>query len=97
MPAHGTAYLTTFQNGDTAEEKGYSVVKKLGVKIHIAVDVLGMPYATLITAANVTDRNGAVLMFSTPEFSLSSLQTVLCDGGYTGDDFANKIYCCSSS
>jgi len=24
--------------------------------------------------------------------SLSSLQTVLCDGGYTGDDFANKIY-----
>ena len=62
------------------------------MKVHIAVDVLGMPYATLITTANVTDRSGAVLMFSTPGFSLSSLQTVLCDGGYTGDDFANKIY-----
>ena len=50
-------------------------VKKSGVKIDIAVDVLGMPYATLITTANVTDRSGAVLMFSSPESSLSFLQT----------------------
>ena len=62
------------------------------MKIHIAVDVLGMPYATLVTTANVTDRNGAVLMFSGHRFSLPFLQTVLCDGGYTGDDFANKIH-----
>ena len=74
------------------KKKAMMGVKKSGVKILIAVDVLGMPYVTLITTANVTDRCGAVLMFSSPGFSLSSLQTVLCDGRYTGDDFANKIY-----
>jgi transposase len=83
----------TVQNADTAEEKGYDGgKKKTGVKIHIAVDILGMPYAVLATTANITDRNGAILMFSQLEFSLPSLQTVLCDGGYTGDDFANQIY-----
>jgi len=61
------------------------------VKIHIAVDVLGLPYATLITTANVTDRDGAVLMFSQPSFSLPTLQTVLADGGYTGENFAKAI------
>ena len=62
------------------------------MKIHIAVDVIGMPYAALVTTANVTDRNGALQMFAMPLFSIPSLQTVLCDGGYTGDEFANKIH-----
>jgi len=57
------------------KKKAMMGVKKSGVKIDIAVDVLGMPYATLITTANVTDRSGAVLMFSSPESSLSFLQT----------------------
>jgi transposase len=51
-----------------------------------------MPYATLVTTANVTDRNGAMIMFSETGCFLPSLQTILCDGGYTGDDFANKIH-----
>ena len=45
----------------------------------------------MVTTANVTDRNGAVLMFSQPDVSLPGLLKVLCDGGYTGDDFAVKI------
>ena len=57
------------------KKKAMMGVKKSGVKIDIAVDVLGMPYATLITTANVTDRSGAVLMFSSPGSSLSFLQT----------------------
>jgi transposase len=39
----------------------------------------------------VTDRNGAIEMFSQAEFSLPTLKKVLCDGGYTGEDFASKI------
>jgi transposase len=50
-----------------------------------------MPYALLVTPANVTDRNGAVEMFSQPSFQLPTLKKVLCDGGYTGEDFALKI------
>jgi transposase len=67
-------------------------VKKTGVKIHIGVDVLGLPYAAIVTTANITDRNGAIEMFSSPDFiNISTLETVLCDGGYTGESFAAEI------
>ena len=45
----------------------------------------------MVTTANVTDRNGAVEMFSQPDFYMPTLKKVLCDGGYTGEDFATKI------
>jgi transposase len=55
------------------------------------VDVRGLPYAICATTANVTDRNGAVIMFSEPNLHLPTLLKILCDGGYTGEDFAAKI------
>ena len=61
------------------------------MKIHIGVDVLGLPYANIVTTANVTDRNGAIEMFSQLSFSLPTLKAILCDGGYTGENFAVKI------
>ena len=52
------------KNTDSAEEKGYDAGKKIsGIKRHIAVDTQGFPHALAITAANVTDRNGALLAF----------------------------------
>ena len=66
-------------------------LKKTGVKIHIAVDIFGFPYVCGITTANVTDRNGAIEMFSQPYYPLSRLEKLLFDGAYTGDDFADKI------
>ena len=40
--------------------KGYAAGKKIsGIKRHIAVDTQGLPHAFAVTAANVTDRNGA--------------------------------------
>jgi len=50
-----------------------------------------LPYAIYATTANITDRNGAVEMFSQPYFCLPTLMKVLCDGGYTGQDFADRI------
>jgi len=41
-------------------------LKKVGVKIHAAVDILGFPYALGVTCANVSDRDGAVAIFSQP-------------------------------
>jgi len=61
------------------------------VKIHICVDVLGNPYALCATTANITDRNGAVEMFSHPILYLPNLKKILVDGGYTGEEFAAKI------
>lgn len=61
------------------------------MKIHIAVDVVGMPYAVCVTIANITDREGAIEMFSEQKFSLPSLKKVLVDGGHTGENFAIAI------
>ena len=66
-------------------------LKKTGVKIHIMVDVLGLPYALGITTANVTDRDGALELFTQPYYPLSRLEKLLFDGAYTGDDFADRI------
>ena len=49
-----------------------------------------MPYAIFVTTANETDRNGAIEMFSNG-FNIPTLRKILCDGGYTGEDFAKKI------
>jgi len=62
------------------------------VKIHIAVDVLGFPYAIAVTTANISDIKGGIEMFSQPSFySFSTIKTTLCDGTYEGDNFANAI------
>lgn len=61
------------------------------MKIHICTDVLGSPYAIYVTTADVTDRNGAIDMFSQPMLHLPSFEKILCDGGYTGEKFAAKI------
>jgi len=55
------------------------------------VDVLGLPYAVLVTPANITDRNGAIEMFTEADLSMPTLKTLLVDGGYTGEDFAKKM------
>lgn len=80
------------KNTDTAEEKGYDGGKKVsGIKRHIAVDTNGLPHAIEVTTANVTDRDGAILMAEHEKENLSDVLKVLVDGGYTGENFADKI------
>jgi len=81
------------KNADTAEESGYDGGKKIsGIKLHLGVDTLGLPHAKLVTAANVGDREGALLMMEANMANLTRLEKVLCDGGYTGDDFALGVF-----
>jgi transposase len=78
------------KNSDTARQKGYDAGKKIsGIKRHIAVDTNGLPHAVLVTTADVTDRNGALKMFSCTKNYLSNTLNVLADGGYSGNNFAN--------
>jgi transposase len=80
------------KNTDTAENKGYDAGKKIsGIKRHIAVDTQGLPHAITITTANVTDRDGALLMFKAEKENLINVQNVLVDGGYTGEKFALAV------
>ena len=80
------------KNTDTAEAKGYDGGKKVsGIKRHIAVDTQGLPHAIHVTTANVTDRAGALEAFALTEDSLSDVQNVLADGGYSGETFAEAV------
>ena len=62
-----------------------------GIKVHMAVDTNGLPHAIGVTTANVSDRDGAVEMFASNKTNLANVKKVLCDGGYTGEAFANAV------
>ena len=82
----------SIKNADTAEKKGYDAGKKVsGIKLHIAVDTIGLPHAIYISCANVTDRDGAVQMIKCHLDDLSEVEKFLVDGGYTGKNFANAV------
>ena len=80
------------KNTDTAGFKGYDAGKKVsGIKRHIAVDTQGFPHAVAVTTAEVTDRKGALQAFTRGKTNLGKVQSVLCDGGYTGKPFAQGV------
>jgi transposase len=80
------------KNTDTAEQKGYDAGKKVsGIKRHIAVDTQGMPHAIGVTTANVTDRDGALAAIDRCKVNLEHVESVLVDGGYTGQPFADSV------
>ena len=80
------------KNTDTAALKGYDAGKKVsGIKRHIGVDTQGLPHAIAVTTAEVTDRKGALQALSRCEANLSRVQSVLADGGYVGEPFAQAV------
>ena len=80
------------KNTDTAKEKGYDGGKKVsGIKRHIAVDTNGLPHGIEVTTANVTDREGALLLAKWHKEDLSLVEKMLADGSYTGEQFAKNM------
>ena len=80
------------KNTESAHQKGYDAGKKVsGIKRHIAVDTNGLLHAVTVTTANVTDRDGALEMTRAHKESLSEIENMLVDGGYSGEKFARKV------
>ena len=80
------------KNTDSAEQKGYDAGKKVsGIKLHIAVDTQGLPHAIAVTTAEVTDRKGAWKAIDRCKPNLMQVKSVLVDGGYTGQPFADGV------
>jgi transposase len=80
------------KNTDSADEKGYDAGKKVsGIKRHIAVDTQGLPHAIAVTTAEVTDRNGALAAIDRCKPNLELVESLLADGGYTGQPFADGV------
>lgn len=68
--------------------------KTSGIKLHIGVDVLGLPHAVMVSTANLTDRQGAIDMadyYCDVTSNLSLVKKLLVDGGYIGQNFADEI------
>lgn len=55
------------------------------------VDTQGLPHALYVSCANMTDRNGAVEMIKQNTDTLSDVEKIFVDGGYSGDKFASKV------
>ena len=82
----------SINNTDTAEQKGFDGGKRVsGIKRHIGVDTQGHPHMLLVTTANVPDRIGALEGFTIHQETLSDVEQVLVDGGYTGAPFATAV------
>ncbi len=80
------------KNTDTAERKGYDAGKKVsGIKRHIVVDTQGLPHAVAVTTADVTDRQGALQALKRSKTDLIGVQSLLVDGGYVGQPFAQGV------
>ena len=80
------------KNTDSAREKGYDAGKKISViKRHIAVDTQGLPHAIAVTTAEVTDRKGALQALGRCAADLQAVQSILADGGYVGQPFAQAV------
>jgi transposase len=80
------------KNTDTAGETGFDGGKNVnGIKRHVGVDILGLPHVIHVTTANVPDREAALEMFQLHSDSLPAVETVLADGGYTGENFATGV------
>jgi len=65
--------------------------KITGIKIHAGVDVLGPPHGVHVTTANITDRDGALEMLEKYASNMTGGVKLLCDGGYTGENFADAV------
>jgi putative transposase len=68
---------------ETAETRGFDGGKRVkGRKRHLAVDILGLVLAVVVTTANVQDRTGARRLAGQLRGRFPRLVTLLGDGGY---------------
>jgi transposase len=55
------------------------------------VDTQGFPHAIAVTTADVTDRSGALQAIERCASNLDKVSSIIVDGGYSGEPFANAV------
>ncbi len=63
------------------------------VKRHVLVDVMGLLLMVVVHAANIQDRDGAMLVLGKAKGKFPRLQLIWADGGYAGEliDWAKQF------
>ncbi|MBV8886100.1 MAG: transposase, partial [Chroococcidiopsidaceae cyanobacterium CP_BM_RX_35] len=77
---------------EVAHEVGYDGAKFVkGHKRHVLVDTLGLLLQVVVSAANMSEKAGALLILEKIVGQFPRLLKVFADGGYEGKDFAQKV------
>lgn len=75
-----------------AKAVGYDAAKHIkGRKLHLLVDTLGLVMVAVVTAASVSERDGARLVFATIRGRFPRLLWIWVDGGYAGAEFTGWV------
>jgi putative transposase len=84
-PTAGCLDSQTVRCSAVAGERGYDAVKgATGRKRHVLTDTTGLVLATVVTAASVTDRAGALRLLRRLPGGCKKLRRLYVDGGYRG-------------
>jgi len=77
---------------EVAQAVGYDGAKLVkGHKRHVLVDTTGLLLQVMVSAANVSDKAGALLILEKLVGQFPRLVKIFADGGYEGKEFAQKV------
>jgi transposase len=79
------------KRGSCIDPHGFDAGKLIrGKKRHVLVDTLGLVLHALVTAADVQDRDGGVVLLSTLFGQFPFLRKLFADSAYTGPVFQDR-------
>jgi putative transposase len=81
--------VKTTERGGTRGFDGHKRVK--GRKRHMLVDTLGMPIASRVKPANVSDRKAGYRLLGGLRFAFPNIQTVIADAGHESRKLAREL------
>lgn len=74
------------------DPSGYDAGKQVkGKKRHLLVDTLGLLLHALVSPANVQDRDGGILLFTSLGERFPLLEKLFADGAYQGPQFQQAL------
>ena len=77
---------------ELAREVGYDGAKLVkGHKRHMLVDTLGLLLQVVVSAGNMSEKTGALLILEKVAGQFPRLIKLFADGGYEGKEFAQKV------
>ena len=80
------------KRGPRIDPHGFDAGKLIkGKKRHVLVDTLGLVLHALVTAADVQDRDGGVLLMATLFGQFPFLRKLFADGAYAGPIFQDGV------
>jgi putative transposase len=75
---------------ESARIRGYDAHKRVkGRKRHLLVDTLGLPIASYVTPADISDSQGARKLLGGLAYFVPRLKTIWADAAYRGKELAD--------